>query len=517
MPLVLALAGCGSTALRGAGTSESQAGLDAPRLAGSGQTSSVSGTVGDDRVPGEVAPGSGTLIGGSLASSAGGIAGVPQGSSSGHKLPSTVLPSPGLPSATSGPAATSKEPVKVGVMAADLGAIAAVFGQDASDPLKSVRAFVAGLNAAGGIGGRPVEAVYYVADSGADASTSEQKACTAFTQDNTVDVVMAGSSTGVLASCLLRAGIPMFDSNSLGPDAQQMSQYPNWFLPAGMRLDRSALAVLQLAVARGVLTKGSKLGVLADTCASTDRIMTSTVLPAAQRLGLSVTRGSFKCVDNLVTDLVPVTTAVQSETLRFSTAGVKAVIVVSAAEAFAVSQMSSVASQQHFFPTYLVSSNAYPYGNSQSDAIIKISPDALPHMLGAGYLPLLDVGAGDRPDSRQKQARDRCTKADPSQFGAASDTGTGKYLKQNVFFSACDTFFVMKATLEASGMRFDYRDVARGYAQVLRSGLVSAVFTGGSYGGLGGERRDGAGFVQAFSYDTSRKAFRYVGSKMVVS
>jgi hypothetical protein len=406
--------------------------------------------------------------------------------------------------------------VKVGIMGADLGAIAAVFGQDAGDPLKTPKALVAALNAAGGIGGRPVEPVYYVADSGADASTSEQEACTTFTQDNEVDAVLAGSSTGVLASCLLRAGIPMFDANSLGPDAEQMARFPNWFLPAGMRLDRSVAGVLQLGTTRGVLAKGTKLGVLADSCTSTERIMKTTVLPAAQRLGVSVTRGSFKCVENLVTDLVPVTTAVQSETLRFSTAEVGAVIVVSAVEAFAISQMSSVASQQHFFPTYLVSSNAYPFGNSQPDATIKISPDALPHIVGVGYLPLLDVGSAERPDAKQVAARARCTKADPTQFGAASKEGAKKYLPQNVFYSVCDTFFVMKATLEASGGRFGYQDVARAYAKVLTSGLVSSVFVGGRYSGVASDRRDGAGMAQAFTYDTSRKAFRYVGSPLPV-
>ena len=406
--------------------------------------------------------------------------------------------------------------MKVGIMAADLGAIAAVFGQDATDPVKTPKALVAALNAAGGIGGRPIEPVFYVADSGTDASTSEQRACATFTQDNHVDAVLAGSSTGVLASCLLKAGIPMFDGGSLGPDAEQMSTFSNWFLPAGMRLDRSMAAVLQVGASRGVLSKGAKLGVLSDSCASTDRIMKTTILPAAQRLGVSVTRGSFKCVENLVTDLVPVTTSVQSETLRFSAAGVNAVMVVSNAEAFAVAQMSSVASQQHFFPTYLVSSNAYPFGNSQPDATIKISPDALPHMVGVGYLPLLDVGSAEQPTAKQIAARDRCTKADPTQFGAASQDGAKKYLPQNAFFSVCDTFFVMKATLEASEGRFGYQDVARAYAKVLTSGLVSAVFVGGRYGGVSSDRRDGAGMVQALTYDTSRKAFRYVGAPQPV-
>jgi hypothetical protein len=509
VPLVVVLTGCGSTALRGGHAVVGQAGLDAPAASVAGQ----------DALPGDVDGGSSPS--GSevvapvtpVAPAAGG--GVrPVAGPTGAPPGGVVTPS-GPPTTPTGPA-TSTAPVKVGILGVDLGAIAAVFGQDASDPMKTPKALVAALNAAGGIGGRPVEPVYYVADSGSDASTIEQKACTTFTQDHKVDVVLGGSSTGVLASCLLRAGIPMFDGNSIGPDAEQMAKYPNWFLPAGMRLDRSMAAVMQLGASRGVLTKGAKLGLLADSCASTDRIMKTTILPAAQRLGLSVTRGSFKCVENLVTDLVPVTASVQSETLRFSTAGVKAVMVVSSAEAFAIAQMSSVASQQHFFPTYLVSSNAYPFGNSQPDATIKINPDALPHMMGVGYLPLLDVGSAEQPDAKQAAARARCTKADPSQAGAASKEGAKKYLPQNAFFSACDTFFVMKATLEATGGRFGYQDVGRAYAKVLTSGLVSSVFVGGRYAGVASDRRDGAGMVQALTYDTSRKAFRYVGAPQPV-
>lgn len=492
VPLALALAGCGSTALRGS----------APVSGG--------GTAVDGSSTGLVAPGTGrplatsTLTGGPSAAEGAGTStsgATPTGGTTSSTTAGTGGAGTATGSASGGslvPGPVSKAPIKMGVAVTDAGALGAIFGVKHTDPTLGAKSVIAGLNRAGGIGGRQIAPVFYTADSSADASSVGQAACTAFTQDDKVDIVMGAVITDVLPSCLAQRGIAYFDPGTVAPDPQQAKRHPNWFQPSAMRLDRSVRGTLEVGASRGILKQGSKLGVLVEDCPAYNSIVTSTVLPMVKALGVKVTQGSFRCVTNLVGDLVPVTTDVQRETLRFSTAGVNSIIVVSPTEAFALSNLTKTASQQKFYPKYLVGSNANTYGNSQSDAIVSISPDALPNIVGAGYLPFIDVGDQAKPaTSAQRAEQARCDKIDPTQGGAASAEGSGRYFKRNGFYAFCEAFLVMKASLEADGMRFGYTDVARGFASVLSSGAASALLAGGRYGGGAAGRLDGAGLRPA--------------------
>jgi hypothetical protein len=508
-PLLLVLTGCGSTALRG--------GAAAPAFSADGTTSTGQAGPADDGMslpsadPG-VSQGSGPRTGsfggpgvaGQVPSASSGSAGAEIGSSN------------GLPSR--GPLVSSKEPIKVGFAVTDAGALGAIFGVKHVDPTTGPKSMIAGLNKAGGIGGHQIVPVFFTADSSADGATVGQQACTAFTQDNKVDIVVGGVVGDTLPACLKQKGIAYFDPGTVATDPQQATRLPNWFQPSALRLDRAVRGTLQVGAQRGILKAGSKLGVLVEDCPAYRSIVTSTVLPMTQKLGVKVTQGSFRCVTNLVADLAPVTSDLQRETLRFSTAGVGSVVIVSPTEAFALANMTKNASQQKFFPKYLVSSNANVYGNSQSDAIIAISPDALPNIVGAGHLPLIDVGNQARPaTSAQLAEQQRCTKLDPTQGGAASATGSGRYFQLNGFYAYCEALLVMKGSLEADGLRFGYADVAQGFSKALSSQPASAVLAGGRYGGGGVGRRDGAGYVQTFLYDAARKGFAYIGKPVQVS
>ena len=402
-------------------------------------------------------------------------------------------------------------PLKVGVAVPDTAAIAAAFGKTASDPYVAPKGLIAQINREGGVAGRQIKAVYAKADSAGDASNNAQQVCSAFTEDNKVDVVVSTLGSDLLASCLAKRGVATIDTIQFAGDAETLRSLPGWLIPQAMRIDRYAGALLATGSERGVLKRGGTLGVLIEDCPYAPRVMKNVIEPRAAELGLKVVQGTYRCVTNLVGDIAPVTQDVQRETLRFASAGVTDVTVLGGTEAFAFSRFTQNASSQGYFPRYLVTTNSNVYSNSQSDAVIKISPDALPHVLGVGIAPRLDTGPAGTPSSpAQASARARCVRADKTMGTATSEEGSGRYFKENAFYNFCDAFYVLKAAIETQGGRSTLADVVAGYRTALGGGLVSAALAGGAFG-VTGQRTDGVGLVRPMKYDDTKKGFVYVG------
>ena len=498
----LALSGCGSTALRGnaaAGgstgvvtsdtTGGDQQGTGGAGGATSGVTSGTTGTAGS--------AGSTGSSGGATGSSGTGAAGG---------------------STTGGQKTACSKPIRVGETQANLAAIAAAFGKPDPTPKNTQNPFIAYINKHGGVGCRKLVEVIYTADSSSDANTAAQAACATFTQDNKVDVVLDGVIGGdILPACLQRKGIASFTAANTSPDSVAMAAHPNEFNPSSMYVDRQIRALLQVSAQRKALKAGNKLGVMVENCPTYVRTYNNVVVPMAKQLGVSVVQSSIKCVTNLVEDLGPVSSDIQRAALTFSSSGVSHVMAVANVEAFAIANFTTNAHQQKYFPKYLVTSNTYPWNNSQSDSTVKISDDALPNMSGVGYIPLLDVGPNARPTPAQKARQAMCTKIDPTQGGAdQSNPPSNKPFRQSVFYTGCDMVFSMKDVVEAAALNFDYRALSKAYYALKQSGQVSADLNNGVIGGPA-SATDGAGYVQPFAYDTSRKTFAYVGPSVAVS
>lgn len=501
--LVVALAGCGSTALQSVGTSGVAVDANGVPIDASGVPLDANGMPLD---PSLVAPGSAGP--GGLVTGSDGLGGT-----------SAPGAASGAPGSTTGPGATTPVasgdpvtgPIKIGVVATDLGAIGAVFGagNDDFDIFASSKKLIAYLNKNGGAGGREIQPVYYAADSGSDANTNGQRACQAFTQDDKVELVISVGFFGeVLPACLKAAGIAYFDSANWFADATVAQQFPNWLAPSAARLDRNAVAQVEQAAARGILKKGDKLGVLVESCPWGARTLASSVKPTADKLGIPIVTGSIKCITNIVADLTPVSNDVQRETLRFASEGVTDVVILSFAEAFVLANFTDNASQQNYKPQYLATSNAYLHQNgSDGTGAISISRDALPNIFGFGTLPLLDVGpAAVKVGGAVGERRARCTTADPS-----LNSSQGNPFAINVFYSQCEAFLTMAESLDITQGRTSYPEVANAFRQLLAKGVASANLSGGRYAGSSPERTDGAGFVQPLIWSASKKVFTYDG------
>jgi hypothetical protein len=503
--VALLLTGCGSTALRGGVAAPDAQGVDI-----------VDGTTGGVDIPGGS---TGGTTGGATGSATGGSTGVAFGTTGSSGT--TGATGGGASGATGGSTTggtTSKKPLRVGIPGADVTAIFAAFGkadQAPDDPYATIRALIKYINEHGGVGGRPIVPVIHNVDATGDTSTEQQKACQDFTQDNKVDIVLDGLGMPLLAACLAKAGIADIGTTLYLPDAEDLAKAPNWMIPTAMRIDRVIRGLLQVVDAQGTLKKGDTLGVMVEDCPYGHRTYDNIVVPFAKQRGITLIQSSVKCLTNLAQDIAPITNDVQRAVLAFNGRATH-VTTIHNAEAFIISNFTQNAKQQQYFPKYLVTHNAYPWQNAHDEATIKIDPSALPNMSGVGAYPLLAVGSAYKPAGAQKSLMDLCTKIDPTQGTARDAKDYNKPFVQNIFFAGCEGIFDLKAIVEAAGGNLDYRALRQGFAKLKGQGHLSLVLENARLAG-DANSTDGAGFMRAFKWDTSRKTFVYAGSSLAVS
>jgi hypothetical protein len=240
------------------------------------------------------------------------------------------------------------------------------------------------------------------------------------------------------------------------------------------------------------------------------------VKPEAAKLGLTTVEATTKCVENLVSDLGPVTNQVQQASLKFNSEHVTHVLTLTGAEGFFIGQFQQAADQQQYHPKYLFSSNGFPYNNSHTDGPVHWSSDDMPNMLGLGNLPYIDVGLDAKPaDAAQAAAQAKCREADP-QTGTqnASDDG-GRAQATGGFYALCDLFLDAREVARVNGGRFDIASLVNGYRSVIDS-RVSGYLTGGRHK-LNGNRLEGAGYLQPMKFNPGTGRFVYFGSLQPVS
>ena len=507
--LALALAACGST-LQPTGSqtvaSGQPAGGDASLDAGSSTTAPVDGAPTDGlAAPSEAGGAAGALAPGTARTSAatngpagaGAASGAPAGASTG----------------AGAPAPASTKPIRVGVITVDVTALFAVFGAEdqVPDPYAADNALVEYINKNGGIAGRQVEVEFVTIDVQDDYNAEGQRACETFTEDKKVDIVKSNNfSNEVLLSCLEQRGVAMLDINRWSSDRGNVD-HPNWLIPEAMRVDRYAPAVIDNAVEQGVLKRGDKLGVLYEDCPWGARVYKNVVQPAAAKHGVAVEQATTKCIENLVADLGPGTNQIRAAVLKFQSANVTHVLMLTGAEGFFVVMFQRAASEQRYLPKYLVTTNAFPYSNAHPDrpAALRFSTDALPNMSGIGFQPMLDLGDKSAPGSDgQASIQAECRKADET-AGAGTTTDYSQWELKVMFYSHCDVWFTLRNLLQANGVRFGIAEVTSGYRAALGS-AASALNAAGRFA-LTDKRLDGVGFVHPLAYDTGAGAFVHTG------
>jgi hypothetical protein len=484
--LLLALvSACGSTV---AVESRSTAGLG-----GNLGTGASSATV----APGTAMPAAGSAVPGAEGSVGDGFAPRPGG------VQASVVPG----SARATTPGALPQPVQVGFVVVDYSdQTAAVTGTSSGpppDPQRFNKWFVHYYNAHGGLAGRKIQPVYYTINSSEGFSAGAEGACTSFTQDHHVAIVVSsGEGNPLFASCLLRAGIAQIEGSFFYGDEYQLARTPNLFSASDMALDRVKGMVITNAVRKGWLTTSSKLGVVVEQCPAALRTENNVIKPlgAKYHLRLDVIE-AYACGDGSTQSIGTFSAGVQNAELKMRADGVTDVMFVSQGDNGNLVFFSNYAESQHWNPNYLVDSGAAAGALAEQGLVQK---DQLAHVRGFGWWP-----DADTQGAPQSAALKHCIATAASAGGPRSPTQTDL----GPLESACDAFAELHAAMTRTGGA-----TSLGVVRAALEGLgpvVSAINLA-STARFTPSRHDGAYLVAPFGYVTGCGCMRYVGGNLEV-
>lgn len=510
--LGLSLAACGTTVpLNTTAQSPTDGGLGSTTgTQGSNQTPAGSGS-------GTTDGGVGSSTGASQTSTSGSSITGTSGSNGAAGASGTTGPEGGFSSgATNGtPGKPSSSPVKLGFLMIDYSSVAASFGFSGqkTDVFQGFKEMVRYLNQHGGLAGRQIKGDYYAIDgSSSNASQVYQAACTHFTEDVKDELIISdGNFNPTFETCLAKKHLLHIDVSTYGLDPTGQRQYPAYLTPTAFAVDRYATAIADMSVAKGLVKKGQKVGVLIEGCDANVRAYSTSWVASAKRLGFQVESVETVC-NNGTGDLGSETSQIQAAVLKFRSDGVTSVSFLSFNEGFLAVLFAQGAEGQSWRPQYLLSSVGLPERGVESQGNgLSVPAAQLPQIRGLGWVPISDVFATTKGSPNQEAAKRFCKVLSPSQGGAnnAPDSGTkrdflGHYLRE------CDTMLLVRRMATVAGGNFAPAALTAAYPKAVDS-LVSASNLNGAYR-IVGSRSDGVFAAAPFSYEASCKCMQYTGS-----
>ncbi|MBK5305058.1 MAG: ABC transporter substrate-binding protein [Frankiaceae bacterium] len=475
----LLLAGCGTTVGTVAGPATPQSAPDGLGAA--------------PQAPGAIqAPGGGVAPGGAGVTQPGGsavVGGDAPITTTGGSVPSAAPKASGAGRVTA--------PLSVGITYIDNSQSTAAVG--AEDPRtvnarNVTEAMVKALNARGGVQGRRLVPVYFQFNGqSADYSTQAAEACSRFTEDNHVALVIDNSfgTTGGFRECLQKRGVPSLTTQSEGDRASSRAATLH-ASPSGMVLERQYGAVLEQLVATKYVGSGNQVGVILEDCPDVNRAWDGTLAPLAKRLGLKAPLvRRFECAVGY-SSLGNAGSAISGALLAFNGAGVDRVMFVSHFEDVLLLLFGPAAESQAYHPGYMLSSGAQPhYLRTQ-----------LPDTQWAQF-----HGVGGSPYGDTDEAKP--TGADPQCLQLVTSAGLlpANYDDVGTVLFICAPYLLLDAVLARTAGAADTRSLVTAIA-----GLGTSFVSPGNVAGrtrFGPDRRDGGDAVRVFAYVPACQCLRY--------
>ncbi|MFP5326923.1 MAG: ABC transporter substrate-binding protein, partial [Acidimicrobiia bacterium] len=278
-----------------------------------------------------------------------------------------------------------------------------------TDTRRATELVIKDLNDRGGIHGRKVVPVWHALDALA-AKTYEQhgqEMCATWTEDNKVFAAL-GAPYESLRQCMENAGAPMTYTSLSGSSELTFKEYPLYFEPGNLNLNRIGRHTVESLVRRKFFPANARIGLLTFDDPYFRHAMTQSMHPALARHGLKPTDTVYVPSPESTSDLGGISAGISSAVLRFRANQVSHVLILDQA-AVATFLFMQEAESQGFRPRYGL--NTQNGNTALSDLLASSgSQDQLINSLSIGWAPSLDLSEADDPNDKASPLRRRCLK-----------------------------------------------------------------------------------------------------------
>jgi hypothetical protein len=367
---------------------------------------------------------------------------------------------------------------------------AATCGVGDEQEFKNIAAYV---NAHGGIAGRQVVPVIFHTElSGISFAQSTQQACTYFTQDIPVSIVISQNAIpGESVACLTQHHIITVSADTYPYDnADYTAAFPYLYKPDHARPERWVKAYVDGLNTAGFFNGNTKIGLVRYNYPEFTQVTNSVLIPELQAKGHSLAQDAVITAPASVDAFGTLQTQLQTTVLKFKSEGINRVFFltdVGTVDLF----WYSMAKAQNYFPRYGLSSN-----QEMSVFVDMAPPPTLDGSVGVGWDPFYDVKPAQDPGGNQATALCKQIMNDPQ------DTPVGRNNK-------CDSMFFIQTALDKANSSGSLS--AQGFQQAVAglgttfppAEVFSTQFGPGLY--------DGASSYRIYAFSTACKCFQYTG------
>jgi Periplasmic binding protein len=349
------------------------------------------------------------------------------------------------------------------------------------------------INAHGGVGGRQVvPVIFHTGLSGITFAQGLQQACTYFTQDNPVGIVITQDSIpGNSVSCFVQHHVITVQADTYPYDnADYAAYFPYVYGPDHPRPERWVKAYVAGLASAHFFTGGVKVGLVRYNYPEYNSVFSSVMMPELQKNGVTLAQDAVITAPSSIDALGSLQTQLTTAILKFKSAGVNRVLFltdVGTTDLF----WYSIAKSQNYFPEYGLSST------QQMSVFVDMAPKGtLNNAVGVGWNPFYDVKAAQDPGG--STAADTCKMV----LNNPTDTPAGRNAK-------CDSLTFIQTVLDKAAASHNL--TVQGFQKAAASlgtsfqpaEVLSDQFGPGLY--------DGPSSYRVYSFSTACKCFQYTG------
>ena len=374
-----------------------------PFVAGDPDRAEVGGIAAGESIDGSVA-GSGPTAGGPDTSAGAGrnggstvrqdASGASDGGNGAGGAPTRASGARSLPATDVGVSATQ---IKIGFLLLDVGSIGrigiAVPGVDPEQQREAFEAYLADVNARGGIHGRKLVGVYEVFD--VLSQDDMRRACLAIRDHKPFAVVASGGFYGPAMLCLTEEGkTPLINQGSQGTPSEYMRRSNGLLVtmyPEGDRVMLNWVAELE----RLGKLKGKKIGIVSQESSNpNDTAVGGSLIPALKRFGYTPTH-----VTRLSADQSSAASQMPIEVQQMNRKGVN--IVMLTTTTLASSQFVQTADNQAYRPQYTITD----WGSMNNDTSNQSMPDSYDGTIGITTYRTGEERVGVKESAEERDCR----------------------------------------------------------------------------------------------------------------